>query len=264
MSSPRLLLDRDANPNQFNQAGATPLHLAIYKGHVECMKILLHRGADPMKPLTKDGHHPIHSAACAGHIQAIQLLAVFGADLAAKTIKGITARTLANRYGPLISHLTIVNFLDAVAGWSAFKIAVVCRLHSTAKFALKHGLIDPSFCTVAELATASSAPADALWLGSLAPCPPTTDLAKQVMKRWSTARHFLHHAGVRRSITTVLLMAERSRRTHANDASRRSIRQLDRGVRAKAVLSPLPRELWLFVFSFLGRGDWEAVPALRA
>ena len=256
----RLLLDRGADPNQCEQSGDTPLHLAIYNGSTDIMKMLLYRGADPMKPRTKDGCHQIHIAASGGHMRATQLLAAFGADLVAKSINGNTARTMANR----TTHLTIVNFLDAVVGWPAFKIAVICRLHSTAKFALKHGLIDPSFCTVAELAVASSAPADALWPGSLAPCLLTTDLIKQVMKRWSPARHFLHHAGVRRSITTVLLLAERFRRTQANDVSLGSIRQLNRGVKAKAALSPLPGELWLFICSFFGRSDWEAVPALRA
>ena len=256
----RLLLDRGADPNQCEQSGDTPLHLAIYNGSTDIMKMLLYRGADPMKPRTKDGCHQIHIAASGGHMRATQLLAAFGADLVAKSINGNTARTMANR----TTHLTIINFLDAVVGWPAFKIAVICRLHSTAKFALKHGLIDPSFCTVAELAVASSAPADALWPGSLAPCLLTTDLIKQVMKRWSPARHFLHHAGVRRSITTVLLLAERFRRTQANDVSLGSIRQLNRGVKAKAALSPLPGELWLFICSFFGRSDWEAVPALRA
>ena len=43
----KILLERGANPNAKDNEGRTPLHGAALEGDVEIVKILLERGADP-------------------------------------------------------------------------------------------------------------------------------------------------------------------------------------------------------------------------
>ena len=52
-------------------AGATPLHFASDKGHLECVKILTSHGSKPDCKKT-DGYTPIHMAALKGHLEIIQ------------------------------------------------------------------------------------------------------------------------------------------------------------------------------------------------
>ena len=57
----KILLERGANPNAEDDAGRTPLHDAAFKGHVEIVKLLLERGADPWIA-DKGGHIPLDYA----------------------------------------------------------------------------------------------------------------------------------------------------------------------------------------------------------
>ena len=254
-----LLLDRGADLNKVDSKGRTPLLMASAENHREFLRLLLNRGADPNIAMPC-GTTPLFTASLHGHLESLQLLATFGANLAVKTNRGTTAMAIAIRLG----HTTVTDFLQAVAAWQPLKIAVACRFHAAAKTALKLGLVDPAFTTAAELATTASSPAGALWPGSPAVCGLTTALAKAAaMPAWSLGRHFMHHAGVRISIHTMLRIFERLRRRHRahGGGTRRSIRQLQQDGSAAAghesVLPVLPSELWLLICSFVLRSHWE-------
>ncbi|MFP3234226.1 MAG: ankyrin repeat domain-containing protein [Sulfolobaceae archaeon] len=54
-------LEKGANPNAKNKYGSTPLHYAAYFGHVDVVKILPKRGADP-RSADNDGLIPLDYA----------------------------------------------------------------------------------------------------------------------------------------------------------------------------------------------------------
>ena len=74
------------------------------------------------------------------------------------------------------------------------------------------------------------------------------------MSSWSPERHVLHHRGVRLSVRTVLLVAERRRRRHVPVGA---LSQQQRHLLPQpALLVQLPTELWHIVCSFFLRSGW--------
>ena len=61
---------------------ATPLHWAVYRGHLEIAKALVANGAD-LSARTKNEQTPLHWAAISGHMQCFHFLVKCGADLRA-------------------------------------------------------------------------------------------------------------------------------------------------------------------------------------
>eukprot|EP00798_Chlamydomonas_sp_ICE-L_P029755 gene29755-biopygen4378 len=76
----RALLARGAVVDPKTVSGSTPLHKAAWRGHVECIKALLDNGAD-INSQCHDGWTPLHCAAGNGNIRGIQALLVNGAEL---------------------------------------------------------------------------------------------------------------------------------------------------------------------------------------
>lgn len=76
----------------------TPLHAAAAGRHVEVVRLLLAKGADP-NALQDGGFTPLHSAAQNGDILIVEMLIEAGADPAAKTDEGKTAAELAREAG---------------------------------------------------------------------------------------------------------------------------------------------------------------------
>lgn len=69
------LLDRGADVNGLCQDGYTPLHTALYQGHVELTTLLLDRGADPRAEVYGAGGTPLTTGLFWGHADAADVLA---------------------------------------------------------------------------------------------------------------------------------------------------------------------------------------------
>ena len=64
----RVVLERQALPDQADEDGLTPLHQAARSGHVDISRLLLSAGA-ARDPLTAGGAAPLHWAAAYGHLE---------------------------------------------------------------------------------------------------------------------------------------------------------------------------------------------------
>ncbi|XP_038049798.1 ankyrin repeat and SOCS box protein 15-like isoform X2 [Patiria miniata] len=71
----RLLIENGADPNARAEDDATPLYLAAQEGYPHCVEYLLNHGAKVDIPTkTAEGFRPIHVAAYRGHIECLKLL----------------------------------------------------------------------------------------------------------------------------------------------------------------------------------------------
>lgn len=68
-----LLLDAGASPNVANKLGSSPLHAAVFAGHVPLVEALLARGAD-VHAQDKDGMTPLHWAVAERRFSLIEPL----------------------------------------------------------------------------------------------------------------------------------------------------------------------------------------------
>lgn len=59
--------------NMDKRSGVKPLHWAVSGGHVECVRFLLEKHADP-RVLTTDKNTPLHIASYCGQSECIQIL----------------------------------------------------------------------------------------------------------------------------------------------------------------------------------------------
>lgn len=66
------------NPRRYN---ATGLHAAAGRGHLEAVKLLLARGADPNARETGDDTYPLHWAAARGYLDVVRALLDAGGDV---------------------------------------------------------------------------------------------------------------------------------------------------------------------------------------
>lgn len=82
---------RRLSHSALSQAGWTPLICAAFKGHAECVKLLLERGADKEAQGKEAGRTPLMRAALGGHLDCVRLLLEAGADAKARDISGKTA-----------------------------------------------------------------------------------------------------------------------------------------------------------------------------
>lgn len=81
-----------------NDAGETPLHVAIRFGRMDFAVDLVGRGVD-VNARDNEGHTPLHTAGLFGRTAAVSLLVEAGADIEAVNQDGLTAYDLANLSG---------------------------------------------------------------------------------------------------------------------------------------------------------------------
>jgi hypothetical protein len=227
----------------------TPLFNACSEGHAETVQLLLAcDGVDVNQPTTNDGSTPLHGAAFAGLLGVAQHLVAFGANMTAIDHGGATARKLAIKQ----EHPDVVKWFDAVAGWSTLRIAAGCRLHAAITIQLKRGTMDPDALSMAEirlaLAAAATAAPELPWSNAPAVCPLTVQVLQSATLGWSRSTHWLHHARVRATVRTLLLVSERLHRV--------TLRR--RGRSTSVAVGTMPPEMWVRIMCFFRRGDWPA------
>lgn len=81
--------------NVRDNAGYTPLHECVTRGHLEIARMLLMHGADP-EASAAGGIKPIHDAVECDHIEVTRLLLSFGADPTISTYAGSTPLKLSH------------------------------------------------------------------------------------------------------------------------------------------------------------------------
>ena len=270
------LLAAGANPNHINHDGDTPLLLASDRGLIHVVRVLLSGGADPSQASEAEGDSPLFwaasegragvvlmllqhgadvnhtdhdgftallGAAAKGQLCAVQLLMAWGADGTRRNIYGVDAYRTAFHNG----SKEVLEFLDAVDGWSPLRIAVGLREHTVIATAIRMGKLAVDCGEAAVLLrTASTA---AAWTDAPGPCAATVKIARSVLSGWAPPRHALYHRGVRSAIRSVLLVSARLRHRHRHDDGT-----------ARGRLALLPPEIWMAVMAFFGRPDWPLPP----
>ena len=239
------LLANDANPNQARtDNGGTPVYIAAQNGRLDVVKVLLANGADLNQAMTTDGATPVFIAAHFGHTPVCRILAAAGADFATRNARyNNTPAEMARRGG----HHETAAWLDSVAGFPAFRIAVVAGL-AAVELVLAIGRADPDDCAGAHRAGVIAAAA------ATADPGPLIATARLALRGWSPANHHLHHAGVRRAVWAFMLTAQRVD-SGPDGTTIVGLKRLANG-------SALPIEMWLAILGFVLRPDWP-VPPLR-
>ena len=103
---------------------------AAHEGHIECLQLLIQRGAD-VKRHTRGGSTAAHFAALRGHAAALQILVAFDADVLSPLAGGWSVADCA----ALNSHV------DALF----YALACGCRLEALSRPSLR---VKFNFCSV--------------------------------------------------------------------------------------------------------------------
>lgn len=95
----RLLLVKGANPDLMTKDGNTALHLAVSERRRDCARLLLASGAKPDIRNQRDGETPLHVAAGVGDEQMVMLLLQKGANKYIRNMAGKTTYDVAAESG---------------------------------------------------------------------------------------------------------------------------------------------------------------------
>mmetsp|Transcript_24204 Transcript_24204/g.74612 ORF Transcript_24204/g.74612 Transcript_24204/m.74612 type:complete len:122 (-) Transcript_24204:75-440(-) len=101
--------------DQTNLNGSTPLFGACQRGHFDCARVLLARGANPNARQTTSGGTPLRVATSKGYANIVRLLLGHGAERAPTDAFGNTpldvATTLFSRLPGQAGYLECARFL---------------------------------------------------------------------------------------------------------------------------------------------------------
>ena len=100
------LLQHPLQPNVTDRRGRTPLHQAVWQGHVESMQLLIEADAN-LDQSDTDGATPMFLAAQHGHVDVVRYLAEAGAHIDKGDTDGATPLWIAAQYG----HVDVVRCL---------------------------------------------------------------------------------------------------------------------------------------------------------
>uniref|UniRef100_A0AAQ4QD78 Ankyrin repeat domain 44 n=1 Tax=Gasterosteus aculeatus aculeatus TaxID=481459 RepID=A0AAQ4QD78_GASAC len=116
-----VLLQREREVDQGDEAGRTPLALAALRGHAECVHTLLGKGASPRSTDTQYGRNAVHLAVMNGHTTCVRLcwmnrtvtplmLAVAGGhvDAVSLLLERDASVNLASHHGLTALHLGLL------------------------------------------------------------------------------------------------------------------------------------------------------------
>eukprot|EP00112_Aurelia_sp_Birch-Aquarium-sp1_P000331 Seg1028.2 transcript_id=Seg1028.2/GoldUCD/mRNA.D3Y31 product="Ankyrin repeat domain-containing protein 66" protein_id=Seg1028.2/GoldUCD/D3Y31 len=87
----------DVDSEDWTYERKTPLHVAVERGQLNCVKLLLFHGADPASR-TRSGLTPAHFAAESGDIKCLQALMAYDAPIDLEDDSGTTPLDLARTY----------------------------------------------------------------------------------------------------------------------------------------------------------------------
>lgn len=187
----------------------------------------------------KDGGDALLLAAGCGHLEIVQLLAAYGASRQTALfvdpweqdhnhddgITGNDARGEAADNG----HQHVVDWLDAVDGWTPLQIAAALRNPAAFKSLLRAGSADPFTCSHRNgdggstgasassmawtahgelLSAALEVPAWSTPRGG-AVCSATTEVVRRALAPWTPSNHKLYHNGFKLAVMTMLLLHRR-------------------------------------------------------
>jgi hypothetical protein len=158
----------------------------------------------------------------------VQLLAAFGAVIFGAANLVATPYYTPYYYHPYCSP-SLKAWLDAVADWPSFRIAVSIGSHRDLAVALRLGRIDPDECAGSFMEVVATCGMS----GKL------VELVRLAFCGWSPLSHWLHSPAVREAVLTTLATAARFDEDEYHELA-------------------LPPELWLVIFSFLKRGSWAS------
>ena len=103
----KFLLENGADVLTPGINGITPLHCASINGALDCVKILLEKGANVNAARSNDGGTSLMHASGEGYLEIVRLLIGKGANVNAQDLDGCTALAFAAHMG----HLSVVQLL---------------------------------------------------------------------------------------------------------------------------------------------------------
>jgi ankyrin repeat protein len=138
------LLKSGVDVNRPSSDGTTPLHWAVYHGHLELTKALLRAEAEP-NSRNDYGSSPLMEAAIAGNLPLIEALLDAGAHIESPNLEGQTALMAVARTGNieaarlLISRGAAVNTAEKWGGQTALMWASARQQPAMVDFLIEEG-----------------------------------------------------------------------------------------------------------------------------